>query len=287
MARKENEPIFDPLARLLAVRDQRRAHASSADEPARPALDQTPGASVEYHAASRRGVHASVIFDQQGTTLRCPLVELSLQGAMFSTGGQPTHGIEFGTRHVVTLVDESDVKVQVDVVARVMRCVGETFALEWAHAEGSRERLAAFLETLLRNKPPDDDARQAELAAIEGRLEAAAMENTHPQSRAARVVVSVNLLIEHGGKSEELVLLNVSRTGGLAASAGAALSRLRAGTLVMLSLARSDHPEISVPVLARVIRHDGHATAIDWSEDRAAEYEIARLLDQLVSQRPG
>jgi hypothetical protein len=284
MAKKSNEPIYDPLARLLAVRDQRRARAAVAAEPARPSPDQAPVVvHFERGGAAPVAARASLIIDHAGVTRRYPLVELSLQGGMFSATGQSSDGLEFGARHDVTIVDESDVKRQVDLVGRVVRCVDDTFALEWAHADGSRERLAQFVETLQR-VAPDEAARQAELAAIDERL-AAAASDAHPHARSARVVVSATLLIDHAGKSEELVLINVSRTGGLCASAGAALSRLRVGTLIMLSVARNDHPEVSVPVLARVVRHEGHATAIDWSEDHAAEYELARLLDQLVSER--
>ena len=53
-----------------------------------------------------------------------------------------------------------------------------------------------------------------------------------------------------------------------------------AGTLV----ARGDRSDYSttVDLLARVVRHDGHATGLDWTADHASEQAVARFLDELV-----
>ncbi len=306
MSSEGDEGSRDPLERVLAVRNQRRAQAaaeeaaaaarskSAAEMLAARKAQRAPRAVVDaespdHRPRSRFEVPASVIVEWGDAIVLCRLMEVSLTGAQLSTGGVMLDGLELGSQLTITMVANHDAKLQVDVVGRVVRSLGDIFALNWSDDEETRAELARFLDALSTpSLPSEAESRRAELAAIDDRLEGREA-GEHPTQASsprakARLVVSASLLIDHGGRSEELVLLNVSRTGGLAASAGAVLSTLRVGTLVLLTLARSDDPAVTVELLARVVRHEGHATAVDWSEDQAAEYALARFLDQLVQE---
>jgi hypothetical protein len=300
------------LERALAVRDQRRGQAverpldESAREAERREMDEidrrltdraearrVAGTSMidpSRRAKPRFDVPASLILDRGGSVAVYVVVDLSATGALFSVGSASTEGLDLWSRHAATIVADEDAKLQVELEGRIARCVGDTFALDWSGDEKAQDRVARLLDLLSRPRAPSEEERQrAEIDEIDQRLESL-VGNPHPHApeepRAkARLIVSATMLIEHDGRAEELVLINVSRTGGLIASAGAILSRLRIGTLLLMTLKRSDAPAIGVDVVARVVRHDGHATGVDWSEDAAAEYGIALFLDEVLRRQ--
>jgi hypothetical protein len=240
-------------------------------------------------AKPRFDVPASIIFEHGEAVVLCPLVDLSLTGALCSMGGAKLEGLELGSQHRVTLVVDDDAKLQVELVGRVVRCVADTFALDWSQHAEAQAGVARLLDSLSApREPSEEEQRRREIDEIDERLDrlvgSAASERPGLARAKPRVIVTASMLLDHDGRIEELVLLNVSRTGGLIASAGSVIARTRVGALVLMTLVTSQDPTHKVDLLARVVRHEAHTTAVDWSEDRAAEHGIARFIAALVDR---
>ncbi len=157
---------------------------------------------------------------------------------------------------------------------------------------GLRSQHKRLLDSLSEplGQQPALEIRQTEIAEIELRLEAlasvAGLDAEAPAvssapRRKARVELSASVLVDHGGSADVLPLVNVSLTGALILAQGTVLGRLRIGSLLLLGLVAGDGAH-RVDLLARIVRREGDATAVDWSQDQAAAYDVAQLLDALA-----
>jgi hypothetical protein len=246
---------------------------------------------------ARLRVAATALVDHEGRTLPLPLIDCSLTGALLATQGRDASQMRVGSRLALTVVANHDAAQQVDLISRVVRLDEARIAVDWSSDEGSAYRVGRLLDALsaAMDDLPVAEQRERELAEIDRRLDQlGAVEQSGPapaalppaQPRKARLQLSASVLVDHSGKAELLPLLNVSRTGGLILTQDSVLGRLRVGSLLLLSLI-SDDESRRVDLMAWVVRHDVDSTAVDWSEDHLAAYDIAILLDELAAAEYG
>lgn len=282
--------------------DQRLEARAAAE---RPAASPPPTIVGPPRRKSRLKVSATVLVEHHGELLALPVLNASLTGGLFSTEGRDFGSLRIGGMLILTLVSNEDTKQQVDLVARVVRVDAAAVAVDWSQLE---EQAAHAIARLLHDTSGSSEERTArreaerlEIEEIAQHLELreAGAQSTRglsapepppaPTRRRPRLRLAASVLVDHDGTQVELGLLNVSLTGGLVRTHGTSLSRQRVGALLLLTLTVASSDEASgvaeyapVDLMARVVRHEGDLTAVDWSQDQAAELGVARLLDALA-----
>lgn len=138
-------------------------------------------------------------------------------------------------------------------------------------------------------------AMQRELDEIDQRLEERASVRSAIAARAAgkvalaqtgvkrksRMRVSASVLIDQSGTLLALPLVNISLTGALVSMSQSELPALRVGLMLFITVFATEEVHRQVDLTARVVRMTDRDIALDWTADRAAAYDLARLIDEL------
>jgi hypothetical protein len=259
-----------------------------------PKVGEPPVDPERGRPKARLRVAASVVLNHGAELIALPLVDVSLTGALISAQGRVLDQLPVGTELPLTLFANENADQQVDVVARVVRHREDTLAVDWSQNQSAAYAIGCFLDALsegFEGRPPVE-VQELKMEEIDQSLQTLAETIAPPpppapskSRRKARLQLSASVLIDHSGVALTLPIRNISLTGALVETQGSLVGRLRIGSMLLLAVVANDDETKRTDLLARVVRHEPDATAIDWSQDKAAAYDLACLLESLAEAR--